>query len=73
MHDLLGPLILFALALCLTPGRNVVLVTATAANFGFRRPLPHIAGITVGFGLGSGPQGSALPDFSRPSRGCTRG
>lgn len=47
---LLGPLILFAAAMCLTPGPNVVMVTASAANFGFRRTLPQILGITLGFG-----------------------
>jgi threonine/homoserine/homoserine lactone efflux protein len=50
MHDLLGPLILFALVMCLTPGPNVVLATASAANFGFRRTLRQIAGVTAGFG-----------------------
>lgn len=48
---LLGPLVLFALAMCLTPGPNVVMVTATAANFGFRRAIPHMLGITLGFAL----------------------
>lgn len=48
---LLGPLILFAAAMCLTPGPNVVMVTASAANFGFRRAIPHMLGITLGFGF----------------------
>ena len=47
---LLGPLALFAAAMCLTPGPNVVMVIASAANFGFRRTLPQILGITLGFG-----------------------
>jgi threonine/homoserine/homoserine lactone efflux protein len=47
---LLGPLILFAAAMCLTPGPNVVMVTATAANFGFCRSIPQILGVTFGFG-----------------------
>src|SRR5690349_17481582 len=51
MHDLLGPLILFAAAMCLTPGPNVVMVTASAANFGFRRTIPQILGITIGFAI----------------------
>lgn len=34
----------------LTPGPNVVLVTASAANFGFRRTIPQMLGITFGFG-----------------------
>lgn len=50
MIELLGPLMLFAAAVTLTPGPNVVLVTASAANFGFRRTIPQILGITFGFG-----------------------
>jgi len=48
---LLGPLILFASVMSLTPGPNVILVTASAANFGFRRTVPQMLGITLGFGL----------------------
>ena len=50
MSELLGPLVLFAAAVTLTPGPNVVLVTASAANFGFRRTVPQMLGITFGFG-----------------------
>ncbi len=48
---LLGPLILFAAAMCLTPGPNVVMITASAANFGFRRAIPQMLGVTFGFGF----------------------
>src|SRR6516164_5728289 len=51
---LLGPLVLFAVAMCLTPGPSVVLVTASAANFGFRGALTLVFGamvMAVGFGL----------------------
>jgi arginine exporter protein ArgO len=51
MQDLLIPLILFAAAMCLRPGPNVVMVTASAANFGFRRTIPQILGITFGFAI----------------------
>ncbi len=51
MGVLLGPLVLFALALCLTPGPNVVMITASAVNFGFRRAVPHMLGITSGFAV----------------------
>jgi len=50
MRELLGPLILFAAAMCLTPGPNVVMVVASAVNFGFRRAIPHMLGVTFGFG-----------------------
>jgi threonine/homoserine/homoserine lactone efflux protein len=47
----LWPLILFAAVMSLTPGPNVVMATASAANFGFRRTIPQMAGVTVGFGV----------------------
>jgi threonine/homoserine/homoserine lactone efflux protein len=51
MPDALGPLVLFAAVMTLTPGPNVVLVTASGANFGFRRTVPQMLGITAAFGL----------------------
>lgn len=47
----MGPLLLFAAAMCLTPGPNIVMVTASAANYGFRRAIPHMLGIAFGFGF----------------------
>jgi threonine/homoserine/homoserine lactone efflux protein len=44
-------LVLFAAAMTFTPGPNVVLVTASGANFGFRRTIPQILGITFGIGV----------------------
>lgn len=49
MQSLLGPLFLFALSMSITPGPNNVMVTASAANFGFRRSIPHMLGVTFGF------------------------
>ncbi|MGC1457856.1 MAG: LysE family translocator [Steroidobacteraceae bacterium] len=34
----------------ITPGPNNVMLTAAGANFGLRRTLPHIMGVTCGFG-----------------------
>lgn len=51
MAETLGPLMLFAAAMCLTPGPNVVMSMASAVNFGFCRTIPQISGVTVGFGL----------------------
>ncbi len=39
----------FALVAAFTPGPNNVMLAASGANFGFRRTLPHIFGILVGF------------------------
>lgn len=50
MQSLIGPLVLFAAVMTLTPGPSVVLVTASGVNFGFRRTIPLMIGITIGFG-----------------------
>ncbi len=41
----------FAVAMSGTPGPNTAMVLASAANFGVRRTLPHMPGITAGFPL----------------------
>ncbi len=41
----------FALAVTATPGPNNVMLTASGASWGFRRTVPHILGIAVGFPL----------------------
>lgn len=46
---LLLPLALFAVVTSITPGPNNILLTASGANFGFRRTLPHMLGISIGF------------------------
>jgi threonine/homoserine/homoserine lactone efflux protein len=51
LYSLLTPLCIFAMVAAITPGPNNMMLTAAGANFGFRRTLPHIAGITVGFVL----------------------
>lgn len=51
MLQLVIALLPFAFSTSLTPGPNTVMVTASGATFGFRRTLPHVFGITVGFPL----------------------
>src|SRR5690606_39198933 len=52
---------LFALVTSITPGPNNTMLLASGVNFGFRRTMPHLFGISigvailmlcVGFGLG---------------------
>lgn len=43
------PVVLFAFAMSATPGPNNVMLTASGANYGFRRTIPHMLGISVGF------------------------
>ncbi len=42
------PLIGFIIAMVATPGPNNLMLMAAGANFGFRRSLPHLLGISVG-------------------------
>ena len=41
--------ITFAMVTAFTPGPNNLMLAASGANFGFRRTLPHLAGVTIGF------------------------
>ena len=44
-------LAMFAFASSITPGPNNMMLMASGANFGFRRTLPHWAGVVIGFSL----------------------
>jgi threonine/homoserine/homoserine lactone efflux protein len=47
--DVLPALALFAFVSSATPGPNNLMLMASGANFGFRRSLPHMLGISIGF------------------------
>ena len=49
--DLFWALLLFTLVMTVTPGPNTMMLLASGVNFGFRATVPHMAGITLGFGL----------------------
>jgi threonine/homoserine/homoserine lactone efflux protein len=66
--EALFALLLFAVVTSATPGPNVLMVMASAANHGFRATVPHQAGIALGFpammgvlGLGAAGALAALP------------
>ncbi|TBW38464.1 LysE family translocator [Siculibacillus lacustris] len=42
-------LFLFSLISACTPGPNNVMLLASGVNFGFRRTVPHMAGVSIGF------------------------
>jgi threonine/homoserine/homoserine lactone efflux protein len=48
---LLGPLALFALVSSITPGPNNIMLASSGLSFGFRRTLPHLLGVNLGFTL----------------------
>jgi threonine/homoserine/homoserine lactone efflux protein len=50
MESLL-PLAIFAFVSSITPGPNNIMLTSSGILFGFMRSVPHMLGITVGFGL----------------------
>ena len=41
----------FALVTSITPGPNNLMLMASGANFGFRRTMPHMLGISLGHGF----------------------
>lgn len=47
--DVLIALFVFCFVATITPGPNNLMVMASGANFGYRRTLPHMLGIAVGF------------------------
>ncbi|NBC95276.1 MAG: LysE family transporter [Deinococcus-Thermus bacterium] len=49
--DLLAALAGFALVSSISPGPNNLMLMASGVNFGFRRSIPHMLGITLGFAL----------------------
>jgi len=50
-QSLLIAFIVFAAVMYFTPGPNNVMLLSSALTYGFRRSLPHMAGITFGMGF----------------------
>lgn len=50
MESLL-PLAIFAFVSSITPGPNNIMLTSSGIMFGFTRSIPHMLGITFGFGV----------------------
>lgn len=49
--EILSALVLFAFVTSATPGPNNLMLMASGANYGFARSIPHMLGISIGFGL----------------------
>ena len=47
-QSLLIAFVLFAVVMYFTPGPNNIMLLSSGLTYGFRRTLPHIAGITIG-------------------------
>jgi len=50
----------FAAVMAFTPGPNNIMLLASGLNYGFRRTLPHVAGVTFGFAFMVGVTGLGL-------------
>ena len=68
MMPLFFSMFTFAFVAAITPGPNNIMLAASGANFGFKKTIPHIAGVVVGFffvlllvGLGLGQLFDAFP------------
>ena len=66
--DLVWALLVFVVVTLFTPGPNNTMLMTTGLNFGFRRGLPHLLGVSLGFavmvlavGLGLGALFQAYP------------
>jgi threonine/homoserine/homoserine lactone efflux protein len=59
-HSLLIAFVMFATVMFFTPGPNNIMLLASGLHFGFRRTVPHIAGITIGFAFMVGSVGLGL-------------
>jgi len=66
--DLLAALVVFCVVTLFTPGPNNIMLMSSGLNYGFRRALPHLFGVALGFtvmvlavGLGLGAAFTAFP------------
>jgi threonine/homoserine/homoserine lactone efflux protein len=60
MSQLFIAFVVFATVMFFTPGPNNVMLLSSGLTYGFRRTLPHIAGITIGFAFMVGAVGLGL-------------
>ncbi len=49
--EILASLVLFAFLMTCSPGPNNLMLMASGANFGWKRSVPHMTGVVLGFAL----------------------
>lgn len=59
-QSLLIAFVTFATVMFFTPGPNNIMLLSSGLTYGFRRTLPHLAGITIGFAFMVGAVGLGL-------------
>ena len=60
MSPLLIAFVVFATVMYFTPGPNNIMLLSSGLTYGFRRTLPHVAGITIGVAFMIGAAGLGL-------------
>jgi len=60
MSQLFIAFVVFATVMFFTPGPNNIMLLSSGLTYGFRRTLPHVAGVTVGFAFMIGAVGLGL-------------
>jgi len=60
MSQLFVAFVVFATVMFFTPGPNNIMLLSSGLTYGFRRTLPHVAGVTVGFAFMIGAVGIGL-------------
>jgi threonine/homoserine/homoserine lactone efflux protein len=59
-HSLLFAFVIFATVMFFTPGPNNIMLLSSALTYGFRRTVPHLVGIVIGFAFMIGAVGVGL-------------
>jgi threonine/homoserine/homoserine lactone efflux protein len=59
-HSLLLAFVIFATVMFITPGPNNIMLLSSALTYGFRRTVPHLVGIVIGFAFMVGAVGVGL-------------
>lgn len=59
-HSLLIAFLIFAAVMFITPGPNNIMLLSSGLTYGFRRSIPHVAGIVIGFAFMVGAVGLGL-------------
>jgi threonine/homoserine/homoserine lactone efflux protein len=59
-HSLLIAFVIFATVMFFTPGPNNVMLLSSGLTYGFRRTVPHLAGIVIGFAFMIGAVGLGM-------------
>ena len=59
-HSLFVAFVMFAFVMFITPGPNNIMLLSSGLTYGFRRTVPHIVGVTIGFAFMVGAVGLGL-------------